>query len=131
LGADYFILVRIESEILPQIPVLFGGFERNQKVISAVLESPAGHRIRERGAPEGRAAFSKCVARLTAGMSAAEKRRVVAIFLAIYSAPFWELLRKRGELSGSDAIAAAEWAMSALMQALRKSQTTKNNRNKK
>jgi AcrR family transcriptional regulator len=116
-----------EAEILPQIPILFGGFERNKKVIRAVLKSPAGHRIRERGAPEGRAAFSKSLVGLTAGMSPAEKRRVVAIFLAIYSAPFWELLRKRGGLSGADAIAAAKWAMSALIESLRKNQTTSNN----
>jgi AcrR family transcriptional regulator len=120
-----------EAEILPQIPILFGGFERNEKVIRAVLESPAGHRIWERGAPEGRAAFSRSLAGLTAGMSPAEKRQVVAIFLAIYSAPFWELLRKRGGLSGADAIAAAEWAMSALIQGLRKRQATTNNRRRK
>lgn len=108
-----------EDEILPQVPVLFSGFDRNQKVVSAVLESSAGHRVRERGAPEGRAAFSRSLETLTAGMSQAEKRRVVAIFLAIYSAPFWELLRKRGGLSGADAIAAAEWAMRALMSSLR------------
>jgi AcrR family transcriptional regulator len=109
-----------EEQIVPQVPILFGGFDRNEKVIRAVLESPAGHRVRERGAPEGRAAFSKSLAALTAGMSAAEKRRVVAIFLAIYSAPFWELLRVRGGLSGADAIAAAEWATSMLIQGLRR-----------
>jgi AcrR family transcriptional regulator len=120
-----------EAEILPQIPVLFGGFDRNEKVIRAVLESPAGHRVRERGAPEGRAGFSKALARLTAGMSPAEKRQVVAIFLAIYSAPFWELLRKRGGLSGADAIAATEWAMSTLIEGLRKKQTASNNGRRK
>ena len=120
-----------ESEILPQIPILFGGFERNEKVIQAVLESPAGHRVRERGAPEGRAAFANSLTQLTAGMSPVEKRRVIAIFLAIYSAPFWELLRKRGGLSGADAIAAAEWAMRALIQSLRTKKTTSNNGRKK
>lgn len=82
------------------------------------MESRAGHRIRERGAPEGRAAFKRALR--TARMPAGEKRRVAAIFLAIYSVPFWELGRKRGGLSGADAIAAAEWATSALMQSLRK-----------
>jgi len=67
-----------EAEILPQIPILFGGFDRNEKVIRAVLESPAGHRARERGAPEGRATFAKSLAKLTTGMSPTEKRQVVA-----------------------------------------------------
>jgi AcrR family transcriptional regulator len=123
-----------EAEILPQIPILFGGFDRNEKVIRAVLESPAGHRVRERAAPEGRAAFSKSLAELTAGLSPAKKRQVVAIFLAIYSAPFWELLRNRGGLSGADAIAAAEWAMSTLIQGLRSKQenhTSSNNSRKR
>ena len=122
------IFPSLEAQILPQIPILFGGFDRNEKVIRAVLESPAGHRIRDRGAPEGRAAFSQSLAQLTAGLSAAQKRQVVATFLAIYSAPFWDLLRRRGGLSGAEAIAAATWATSALIQALRKSHTTNNNR---
>jgi hypothetical protein len=64
-------------------------------------------------------------------MSPAKKRQVVAIFLAVYSAPFWELLRKRGGLSGADAIAAAEWAMGVLIQALRKNHTASNNNKRK
>src|SRR5260221_5751275 len=98
-----------EAEILPQIPILFGGFDRNEKVIRAVLESPAGHRARERGAPEGRATFAKSLAKLTTGMSPTEKRQVVAIFLAIYSAPFWDLLRKRGRPARPDAPPATRW----------------------
>jgi AcrR family transcriptional regulator len=114
-----------EDQILPQIPILFGGFDRHEKVVTAVLESSAGHRVRERRAPEGRAAFSKALKNLTAGIAPAEKRRVVAVFLAIYSAPFWELLRKRGGLSGAEAIAAAEWAMRMLIRGLReRSHTT-------
>jgi AcrR family transcriptional regulator len=118
-----------EDQILPQIPILFGGFDRNERVITAVLESSAGHRVRERGAPEGRAAFSKALKNLTAGMSAAKKKQVVAVFLAIYSAPFWELLRKRGGLSGPDAVAAAEWAMSTLITDLRERSTQARRRN--
>jgi AcrR family transcriptional regulator len=108
-----------EDRILPQVPILFGGFERNEKIIRAVLESPAGHRVRERGAPEGRAAFEKSLARLTSGLSPAKKKQVVAVFLAVYSAPFWELLRTRGGLSGRDAVEAGEWAMRTLLDGLR------------
>jgi AcrR family transcriptional regulator len=108
-----------EEQILPQVPILFGGFDRNEAVLTAILESPAGHRVRERGAPEGREAFSKALGKLTAGMKAARKRQVAAVFLAMYSAPFWELLRKRGGLSGTDAIAATEWAMHTLLEGLR------------
>lgn len=117
-----------EAQILPQIPILFGGFNRNARVIRAALESPAGHRVRERGGPEGRAAFTKSLVALTAGKSLARKRQVMAIFLAIYSAPFWELLRNRGGLSGADAIAAAEWAISTLIEGLRRDYSASNNK---
>ena len=108
-----------EAEILPQIRVLFEGFNRNEELVKAVLASSAGHKVRQRGAPEGKASFSKSLAALTAGMRPVEKRQVMAVFLAIYSAPFWQLLRERGGLSGQDAIHAAKWALEALMRDLR------------
>jgi AcrR family transcriptional regulator len=108
-----------EEDILPQVGVLFEGFNRNEELVNAVLASTAGHNVRQRGAPEGRASFSKSLAALTAGMSPVERRRVMAVFLAIYSAPFWQLLRERGGLSEQDSIPAAEWALGALMRDLR------------
>ena len=109
-----------EEQILAQVPVLFGNFNRNEKVIKAVLESPVGHRVRERGIPEGREAFQKSLARLTEGLSQGKERQVVAVFQALYSAPFWELLRNRGGLSAKDAIEAAEWTMGTLIDGLRR-----------
>jgi AcrR family transcriptional regulator len=108
-----------EEEILPQVRVLFEGFNRNEDLINAVLASSAGHKVRQRGAAEGRECFSKSLAALTAGMRPVEKRQVMAVFLAIYSAPFWQLLRERGGLPGQDAIHAAEWALETLMSGLR------------
>ena len=124
------IFPQSEEQILPQVPVLFGNFDRNEKVIRAVLESPMGHRVRERGIPEGREAFQKSLAGLTKGMSAAEQRQVVAVFLAVYSAPFWELLRNRGGLSGQDAIEAAEWTMSTLLKGLKERMRSSKGRKK-
>ena len=108
-----------EEDILPQIPILFEKFDANERIIRAVLESPAGHRVRERGAPEGRAAFASSLQAFLAGQTDAEKRQKIAVFLAIYSAPFWDLLRTRGDLSGQDAIQAATWAMRTLLHGLK------------
>jgi AcrR family transcriptional regulator len=108
-----------EEEILPQVQILYERFDWNEKLIRAVLESPAGRRVRERGAPEGRAAFAKSLEKLISGLSAAKKRQMIAVFLAIHSAPFWEMLRTRGDLSGKDAIEAATWAMHTLLHCLR------------
>jgi AcrR family transcriptional regulator len=115
-----------EEDILPQVQMMFERFEQNEKLIRAVLESPAGHRVRERGAPEGRAAFTKSLEKLIAGQSAARKRQTIAVFQAIYSAPFWEMLKTRGALSGKDAIEATTWAMSTLLHGLR--QESKSNK---
>lgn len=119
-----------EEEIVPQVAILFGGFERNERIIRAVLESPAGHRVRERGIPEGRAAFEKSLARLISGKPLARQKQIIAVFLAVYSAPFWELLRTRGGLSGKDAVEAAEWAMSTLISGLKHKQHPNNGKRK-
>lgn len=84
------------------------------------MESATGYHVRERGSPEGRAAFSKALEKLTTGMRPAKRRGIVAVFLSIYSTPFRDLLRKGGGVSGPDAIAAAEWAMRPLIGGLRK-----------
>ncbi len=120
-----------EAQILPQVRILFEGFDRNAPLIHAVLESPAGHRVRERGAAEGRASFTKSLAQLTAGMSPAGKRRVAGSFLAIYSAPFWQLLRERAGLSGPDAIAAVEWTMHTLLKSLKATRNSKKQKKEK
>jgi AcrR family transcriptional regulator len=114
-----------EEQILPQIAVLFRGFDQNEKLIRAVLESPAGHRVRERGAAEGRACITRALSQLTRGRSPAERRQTMAVFLGIYSAPFWQLLRERGGLSGPEAIAAATWATRALLDTLHRESKTR------
>ncbi|MFM2125998.1 MAG: hypothetical protein RL328_2449 [Acidobacteriota bacterium] len=114
------IFPQTEEQILPQVPVLFEGFDRNAPLIRAVLESPAGHQVRERGAPEGRASFSKSLERLTQGLTASEKRQIIGLFLGVYSAAFWQLLHERGGLSGPESIAAATWAMEAFLDRLKK-----------
>ena len=39
-----------EAEIVPQIGVLFRAFDQNEKLVRAVMQSPAGARVRARGA---------------------------------------------------------------------------------
>ena len=109
-----------ESEIVGLAPKVFERFDRNEQVIRALLSSAAGTQVRDRGGPEGRAAFAKSLERLTSGMDANTRKRIVAVFVAIYSAPFWQLLRDRGGLSGPEAQAAVTWAMEALLANTRK-----------
>jgi AcrR family transcriptional regulator len=106
-----------ESEILPMARSVFQEFDANETLVRAVLTSPAGTEVREHGGVEGRAAFEESLAPLLDGMPEHERSRIVAVFVAIYSAPFWNLLRERGKLSGPDAQEAVVWALESLLRA--------------
>ena len=110
------------AEIVPKIGAMYRAFDRNEKLIRAVMESAAGARVRARGAEEGRASFDCSLKEVMRGRSAVERRQVRAVFQGIHSGPFWQMLRDRGRLSGPDAIAAASWAAEALLGALRSEQ---------
>ncbi|RZU41384.1 TetR/AcrR family transcriptional regulator [Edaphobacter modestus] len=106
-----------EEEILPLARSVFEEFEANEPLVRAVITSPAGTEVRERGGTEGRAAFSKSLSSALEGLPETEKDRIIAVFVSIYSAPFWQLLRDRGLLSGADAQEAVAWTLEALIQA--------------
>jgi AcrR family transcriptional regulator len=112
-----------EADIVSSIGVLYRAFDQNEKLVRAVMESPAGARVRERGAEEGRTSFEKSLEEVTQGRSPAQRRQVRAVFHAIHSGPFWQMLRDPGGLSGPEAIAAASWATQALLDTLRHEQS--------
>jgi AcrR family transcriptional regulator len=108
-----------EDEILPMARKVFQEFDANETLVRAVLTSPAGTEVRERGGVEGRAAFATSLAPLIDGLPEQQRSMIVAVFVAVYSAPFWNLLRERGRLSGPDAQEAVVWALSTLLRAAR------------
>jgi AcrR family transcriptional regulator len=108
-----------EEEIAPLLRSVFYSFDDHEGLVRAILNSAAGTEVRERGGVEGRSAFAHSLSDLLAGRSAAERARVVAVFVAIYSAPFWQLLRDRGGLTGPQAREAAAWLMDVLLDHLR------------
>jgi len=111
-----------EADIIPSISVLYRAFDQNEKLIRATMESSAGARVRARGAQEGRASFDRSLRDVTRGLSPAERRQVRAVFNAIHSAPFWQMLHDRGGLSAPEAISAAGWAAQALLTTLHRKQ---------
>jgi AcrR family transcriptional regulator len=113
-----------EAEIVPLIGHLYSAFNENERLVRAVMESPAGTRVRARGADESRSSFDRSLEELMRDRSPVERRQVRAVFQGIYSGPFWETLRDRGGLSGPQAIAAASWAARALLDTLRREQTS-------
>jgi AcrR family transcriptional regulator len=108
-----------ESELAVLADRLFKRFDDNEQVIRTLLSSPAGTQVRDRGSEEGRSAFTNTLASLTSGCSDTELKRIVAVFVSVYSAPFWQLLRGRGGLTGPEARAAVAWTMEALISELR------------
>ena len=106
-----------EDEILPLVQTVFREFDANETLVRAVLNSPAGTEVRERGGVEGRAAFTQSLAPVLEGLPDREKARIIAVFVSVYSAPFWQLLRDRGQLSGPEAEKAVSWALETLMHA--------------
>jgi len=106
-----------EEEILPMARTVFREFDANETLVRAVLNSPAGTEVRERGGVEGRDAFLRSLEPILDGLPEREKARIIAVFVSVYSAPFWQLLRDRGQLAGPEAEKAVSWALETLIAA--------------
>jgi AcrR family transcriptional regulator len=112
------VFPRAEDEIIPRLRELYRAFEANERLVRAVMESPAGARVRSHGVEEGRTCFDESLRNALRGRATAERRRIRAVFQALHSGPFWQMLRDRGGLSGRQAIAAASWVADALLDTL-------------
>lgn len=108
-----------EEEILSRTRIVFQELQAKETLIRAVITSPAGTEASERAGVEGRAAFASSLASALEGRPENEKARIIAVFVSIYSAPFWQLLRDRGLLSGAEAEEAAVWTLQTLLRAIR------------
>jgi AcrR family transcriptional regulator len=106
-----------EAEVVAFARTQFNEFNDREALVRASNAFPAAGELRARGSLEGRPAFRRSLAEITRNLSQWEQRRLVAVCLAIYSAPFWLLLRDRGELSGEEPGEAAAWALSVLLKA--------------
>jgi AcrR family transcriptional regulator len=109
-----------EEDVVSFVRSVFHAFDEHESVVRAVLSSAAGMEVRDRGGAEGRGAFAHSLSTLLAGFGATERARAIAVFVAIYSAPFWQLLRDRGGLTGSEAQEAAAWLIELLLDTLRR-----------
>jgi AcrR family transcriptional regulator len=113
-----------EADIIPALTRTFRQFSDLEALTRAAITAAAGTQYPSHGSAEGRAAFRQCLADRLAVMTKAEGARLVAACLAIYSAPFWQMLRDRGQLGPRDAEAAAAAAMQAVLDSTRPSTTS-------
>jgi AcrR family transcriptional regulator len=110
---------RTEAAILPALRATFEQFDDHEALTRAAIASAANTDHPVHGSAEGRAAFREALADLIAVLPPDEGDRLVAACLAIYSAPFWQMLRDRGQLSPGEAREAGVAAMNAVLTAAR------------
>lgn len=106
-----------EAEIVPAVRAQFAQFDKHEAFVRATMFASATTDAREQGSIEGRAAFGQSLAAVTRELSPAEGKRLIAVCLAIYSAPFWQMLRDRGKLSPLEARETAATAVEAVISA--------------
>lgn len=106
---------RQEREIIPCLRKTFRQFEDVADLTRAAIAAAATTDYPTHGSSEGRAAFRQSLEEFLGVLSNAEGKRLVAACVAIYSAPFWQMLRDRGQLSPRDAEEAAVATMRALV----------------
>ena len=109
-----------EADIVPAVRAQFAVFEKHSAFVRATTFASSTTDARAQGSAEGRAAFGQSLAAVTRNLSPAEGRRLIAACVAIYSAPFWQMLRDRGKLSAAEAREAAATALEAVISEARK-----------
>jgi AcrR family transcriptional regulator len=105
-----------EADILPFLRALYAQFERNAALTRAFLAAMPRADYSVHGSAEGRTAFTQALSARCAHLSASEAAELVATCVAIYSAPFWQMLRDRGQLAPRAATSAACRAMQAVIE---------------
>lgn len=108
-----------EADIAPAVREQFARFEAHAPLARAAIVASASADYPTYGSAEGRAAFRQSLAAVLRDLSPEEGDRLVALCVAIYSAPFWQLLRDRGQLAPNDAAEAAALALEAVIGAAR------------
>lgn len=106
-----------EASIIPTLRGLFEQFERNSALTRAVIAASPRANVSEHGSVEGRAAFRRALSTRLALMSSQAGDQLVATCVALFSAPFWQMLRDRGQLDPAAAADAACTAMQAVLDA--------------
>jgi len=104
-------------QLLPALRRTFRQFGDLEALTRAAIAAAATTQYPVHGSAEGREAFRRCLADLLDRLSPADGQVLIANCLAIYSAPYWQMLRDRGGLSQRDAERAGALAMQALIEA--------------
>lgn len=103
------------DEVVSHIPDLFAAFDRDEPLIRAMLHNPYGRAVRIAHAEARRDKFSTALQPLIDNLPEETARRLLASVTALCSASGWESMKDNWNLSGTEAAAAAQWAVRALI----------------
>jgi AcrR family transcriptional regulator len=108
-----------EREIATSLRRTFRQFEQYADLTRAAIAAAASTDYPAHGSAEGRAAFRRSLSDILDALPESDGHRLIAACVAMYSAPFWQMLRDRGLLAPKDAEEAAVTAMQSLIAAAR------------
>lgn len=113
-----------DQEIVSVTRTTFRALNTHEALVKGVIASAASARIWNLPGNAAREAFTASLTPILTGMPEASRKFVIGCFVAIFSAPFWNLLRSRAELSAEETEEAAAWMLTVLLDSLRANRTT-------
>jgi AcrR family transcriptional regulator len=108
------------AELLENTPALFEGFEARDDLVRAADVSAAGRQIHDRARRRRAKALAKIFEEVTADLSPAEARRLVAAVQVLWSTRAWLTLHDNWGMDGREAGRAAQWAIRTLIEEARR-----------
>lgn len=111
---------RTLDELIDGPKVVFPKFDEAEGVIRGSLHTRAGRLMRMGAVSVRREAFHNALLEVTQGATKEDQRRLEAVAHALYSAATWEVMRDYAGVTGDQAGDAAAWALSILINTVRK-----------
>lgn len=102
---------------------MFREFERNQKVVRAVLKTKAGREVRARGRTRRLRDLERVLGPELAGLSPLQRRQRLAAIYIFLSGPAWQAMSDYFGLDADETARAAAWGMGALLRELERDAT--------
>jgi len=103
------------SELVAQVPALFGAFERDALLVRAMLHHPSGRATRLDNTKARQAKLQSALGEMLAEIGASDRRRLVAAVQVLFSAAGWETMKDYCGLTGAEAADAAQWGIGVLL----------------
>ncbi len=102
----------------PFVAELYRGFDREEMLIRAQINSPAGSELRRRGQRERAGTIRGIIDRSCPALDDESRRRLTALTHLLISAGTWQTLRDRSGLTGAEAGELCGWTIRVVAREL-------------